>query len=277
MLWWKQAAACAVVLIAVGAVRTVHTQEIALAPEFSEPTCAVSDQQVVAATERQKVTLATAACSASLRSMVDSTLAEINSLYAAFYEQTQLDLNAREAVGLLLVRRRLLTSSWSCNQVEHYQISEDPILLKQMRTQLEQNLTAQQLELLGTYESKVGGRHLLQPVATRLTRVARPLSEAQWAEVLPGVQQLIDDRAKNRPADSADSTDNLRRCRDAHARANQRDEVVQQILARSLDEQQLQTAHAYYQDLFQRRARSLRSFEELLASNERAVCSYPAD
>jgi hypothetical protein len=124
MLRWKPAAACAVVLIAVAAARTMHAQEIALAPEFSEPTCAVSDQQVVAATERQKVTLATAACSASLRSMVDNTLAEINSLYAAFYEQTQL------------------------------------------------------------------------------------------------------------------------RCRDAHARANQRDEVVQQILARSLDEQQLQAAHA---------------------------------
>jgi uncharacterized membrane protein (GlpM family) len=277
MLWWKQAIACAVVLIAVAAVRTVHAQEIALAPEFSEPTCAVSDQQVVAATERQKVTLATAACSVSLQSMVDNTLAEINSLYAAFFEQTQLDLNAREAVGLLLVRRRLLTSSWSCNQVEHYQINEDPLLLKLMRTRLQQHLTPQQLELLGTYEGTLAGRYLLQPVATRLIRVARPLSDAQWAQVLPAAQQLIDDQAKNRPSDSAHSTDNLQRCRTAHARANQRDDAVQRILARSLDEQQLEAAHAYYQDLFQRRARSLRSFEELLANNEGTVCTHPAN
>lgn len=295
--FWCKQGTIAVVLIA-AALQGAHAQEIELAPEFSQPDpqlelapefsepeleCAVSDQQVVAATKRENVTLETANCTAGLRNVVDSRLRQINKMYGAFYQQAHLNPRQGDSVALLLVRRQLLTSGWSAGgiqgyQVSHYQVSKDAALLSEIDRELLQQLTPQQVRLLGSYEQTLPVRYLLDAVVTRLNRVGRPLSEAQWAELLPATQRFYDERRKiyAREASTGDA-DKRQGCADVYARANQIDQDIEKILAGSLDEEQMEAAQAYYRDLFERRASSLRFFEEQVASGNGAGCSYPAD
>jgi hypothetical protein len=56
---------------------------------------------------------------------------------------------------------------------------------------------------------------------------------------------------------------------------NARDERIREVLAQSLDEEQLEIAKGYYRDLFETRDRMLRMYEDKLASGEHAICAYP--
>ena len=244
-------------------------------PEMSDPICTVSDQHIAAATASQKVTLETEACTASLNSMVDITLSDIKKSYAAYYREAHLNPAETDAVSLLLVRRQLLSRGWSAGQVEHFEIDEDSALLGEIDQRLQEYLTPQQMALLKSYEETLPARHLVDPVASRLQGKGQPLSEAQWAEVLPATQQLFADWLKSsRPRASADER---QRCMEAHARMNQRDQGIEKILAKSLDEKQLETAQAYYRNLFERRERMLRLYEQQLASGDAAFCSISAN
>lgn len=275
----KQASVAVGLSIAI-ALQSVHAQE-PKPPDWWGPSCAVSDENVVAATLRQKVSLETPGCTASLGHMVDSTLSDIRKIYAEYYRQAHLNPPEIDAVSLLLVRRRLLTTEWSASgraadTVEHYQASKDPALLAEIQARLQDYLTAQQMALLGTYEQTLPARYLLEPVTSRLQQQGRALSEAQWAEVLPATQQLVDELRKDSPPEiSSTEANSLPNCRQAHARADQLAEQVRQLLTAVLDDEQVKTAEAYYQDLFARRAHSVRRFEASFASDDAALCTYP--
>lgn len=263
-----------VALIFANALSTLHAQPEQVPEAAMEPSCSVSDQDIVAATAGQNVALETPGCTGGLNHMVDVTVTNINKLYAAFYGQGGLGPSEMEAVSRLLARRQLLSTGWSADHAEHLEVDKDSALLSEVDARLREHLTSQQLASLKTYERTTPARHLLDPAATRLARRGRPLSEAQWAAVVPAVQRFFEDWLKSPPNTS---TDSVQRCTDNHARMNQRDEHVHKILAASLDEEQREIAQAYYRDLFERRARRFHSFQEGAASGAEAFCTIPAN
>lgn len=115
--------------------------------------------------------------------------------------------------------------------------------------------------------------HGAEPVVSRLEKNGRPLSEVQYEGALQAMKQFLAEWLKSVPAKAADP---LQRCRDANARMNDRDERIREILARSLDEEQRQIAEKYYRDLSERRARMLQIYQSKLASEDNAICAYPA-
>ena len=260
------------VLIAASLSRSVGAEE---APAPEEPTfsCAVTDEQIVAATARQQVTLDTPSCTASVKHMVEWTFSRVHKDHAAFYKQTHLDPTAATDVSLLLVRRQLLSGGWSAGHVEHYTVSKDPALLADIEARLHEYLTFQQIVALRAYEDTIPARTLAEPVVSRLKKSARPLSEVQYEEALQELTQFFAEWLKSFPVENA--ADPLQRCRDTNARMNERDERIGEILARSFDEQQRRIAEGYYRDLFERRARMLQLYESQLASDENAICAYP--
>lgn len=272
---WSRRGRIALVLTAAAAMQAVHAQAPGpLNP--SEPSCAVSDEHVVAATMRQKVTLETPLCTAGLDHMVDTTLADFKKMYAEYYRQAHLKPPEIDAVSLLLVRRRLLTTEWSANSAEHYQISNDPAFLAEIQARLRDFLTPQQMTMLGSYETTLPGRYLLEPVTTRLELQGRRLSEAQWAELLPAAQRLVDELRNNRlPQIASTQRNSLDGCRQTHARADRLAEQVRQLLTAVLDDEQVTTAEAYYRDLFARRAQSIHKFEASFSSDVASLCTYP--
>jgi hypothetical protein len=244
------------------------------ASDEPEVLCAVTDEQIVAATLRQPVTLDTRRCTSSLKFMVETTLEEVHKNYAPFYTQTHLNPSAAAEVSMLLVRRQLLSGSWSANHVEHYTISEDPALLDEIDRRLHEYLTPQQLASLKDYEGTIPARTLLEPVVSRLAKYSRPMSELQYQEAVKNVTPFFADRLQRfQNAPKTEATDPLQRCRDSHARINARDEGLRAIVSRSLDEEQQLIAEGYYRDLFDRRARSLQRYEDAHESGN-AFCTY---
>lgn len=243
------------------------------APEEPEFSCAVTDEQIVAATARQQVTLDTPSCTASVKHMVEWTLSRVHKDYAAFYQQTHLDPTAAADVSLLLVRRQLLSGGWSADHVEHYTINKESALLAEIEARLHDYLTAQQIAALKAYEETIPARTLAEPVVSRLEKNGRPMSAVQYEDALQVLQQFFADWLKSAQAEKA--ADPLQQCRDVNARMNERDERIREILARSLDEEQRQIAEGYYRDLFDRRARMLQMYESRLAHDDNAICGYP--
>jgi hypothetical protein len=179
------------------------------------------------------------------------------------------------AVSLLLVRRQLLTGSWSSMQLEHYQVSKDPALLNAIEAGLQEHLTPQQVALLKKYDQTVPARTLIAPVASRLEDNGRAMSEAQHETVLQAIRQFQDGPYKRMRLNP--SADLRQQCIDSHASMNARDESIRDILARSLDGVQMQIAQGYYRDLFDERARMLQTYQARLADDDdAALCAVLA-
>jgi hypothetical protein len=260
-------------VIAATASESAKTEE-AHALEVPEVSCSVTDEQIVAATAHQEVTLDTHECTASVRHMVEHTFSEIHKAYAAFYKQTHLNPAAAADVSLLLVRRQLLSGSWSAGSAEHYTISKDSLLLKEIEERLHEYLTSQQISSLEVYEKTIPARTFIEPVVSRLEKQGRAVSELQYDRALQMVSIYLAEWLKVVPTQKA--ADPRQACIEAHALVNRRDERIREILARSLDEEQQEIAESYYRDLFERRSRSLRIYGNELASDDSALCSYTA-
>jgi hypothetical protein len=260
-------------LIAVTVSQSVDAEE-PQASEVTEVLCSVTDEQIVAATARQQVTLDTQDCTVSLKRMVEFTFSNVQKAYAAFYKQTHLNPAQAADVSMLLVRRQLLSGSWDAVGVEHYTVSDDPALLTGIEERLHAYLTPEQIASLKAYEETIPARTLVEPVVSRLEKKARPLAELQYEEALQKVQQFFAEWIKRAPAEKP--ADPRQRCIDSNARMNRRDEGIREILARSLDEEQLEIAEGYYRDLFERRARVFKHYERKLASDGAAICAIPA-
>lgn len=260
------------VIMAATASESAKAEE-AQALEVREVLCSVTDEQIVAVTAHQEVTLDTQACTASVRHMIEHTFSRAHKAHAAFYKQTHLNPAAAADVSMLLVRRQLLSGSWSAGPAEHYTISKDPALLNEIEERLHDYLTPQQVSSLKEYEETIPARTLIEPVVSRLEKQGRAVSELQYAEALQRVKHFFAEWLKGVPTQKA--ADPRQRCIDANARMNRRDERIREILARSLDEEQLYIAEGYYRDLFERRARSFQIYEKKLASGDSAICAYP--
>lgn len=242
--------------------------------EGPEVSCSVTDEQIVAATAGKEVTLDTHECTASVRHMVEHTFSEIHKAYAAFYKQTHLNPAAAADVSLLLVRRQLLSGSWSAGSAEHYTISKDSLPLKEIEERLHEYLTSQQISSLEVYEKTIPARTFMEPVVSRLEKQGRAVSEPQYEEALQSVSIYLAEWLNSVPTQKA--ADPRQACIEAHASMNRRDGRIKEILARSLDEEQQEIAQGYYRDLFARRSRSLGFYENQLARDDSAVCTYPA-
>lgn len=261
-------------LVIIAAIPSGSVQgEEARALEVPEVSCSVTDEQIVAATAREPLTLDTDRCTASVRMMVEHTFAQVHKDHAAFYEQTHLSPAAAADVSLLLARRQLLSGTWSAGPAERYTISKDSALLNQIEARLHEYLTSRQVSSLKEYEETIPARTLIEPVVSRLEKQGRTVSELQYAEAVQNVKRFFAEWLKGLPTQTA--VDPRKRCIDVNARMNRRDERIRDILARSLDEEQQDIADGYYHDLFKRRARSLQTYANNLASDDGAICTYP--
>jgi hypothetical protein len=243
--------------------------------EVLELSCEVSAEQIAAVTANEPVMLETPDCTGLFRLFVNAQIRDARARYELFFQDIHADPQMVDRMSRLIVREQLLRGGWSSGNlnvsITHY--SPELGAAEKVASQMQQVLTAQDFASFERFQQTMVARSLLEQLTARLKTAGKPLTREQLESVVSDLQPLLAIRSDR--AASVQLADPIANCERSAESFNRRDDQIQNVLGRTLNEDQMAVAQSYYEDLRERRQQSVEAYREWLAKDQGAICGMP--